>query len=82
MKVKFNVKRELKIAAAILVVMVFIGFTERKQDDVAIRDISVRIENKANNHFLDEADVLSIMNLKSQNLRGVRISEVNLKAIE
>ena len=82
MKLKFNVKRELKIGAAVLVVMIFIAFTERKQSDVAIRDISVRIENKASNHFLDESDVLSIMNLKAQNLRGVPISDVNLKAIE
>jgi len=82
MKVKFNVKRELKIGAALLVVLIFIGFTEKKQNDVAIRDISVRIENKANNHFLDESDVLSIMNVRGQNLRGMRISDVNLKAVE
>ena len=82
MKLKFNVKRELKIVAAILVVLVFIAFTERKHDEFAIRDITVKIENGVNNHFLDEADVLGLMKVDVQNLRGAKTSDINLKAIE
>ena len=48
MKVKFNVKRELKIGAAIGVVVIFIAFTERKQELVSIRDVTVKV------HGLDE----------------------------
>lgn len=82
MKLKFNVKRELKIFAAIMVVLIFIAFTERKHEEFAIRDISVKIENGVNNHFLDESDVLGLMRVDVQNLRGARTSDINLKAIE
>lgn len=82
MKIKFNLKRELKIAAAIIVVLLGIAFTEHKRGDITINDISVRIKNTNNNHFLDEADVLALMNLKIQNLRGVRSHEIDLRSIE
>jgi cell division protein FtsQ len=82
MKVKFNVRRELKIGAALLVVVVFIAFTERKQELVSIRDVSVKIYNSENNHFLDESDVLDLMQLSTSNVRGAKASDVNLKAIE
>lgn len=82
MKVKFNFRRELKIGAAILVVLLIIAFTEHKRGDFAIHDISVRIINTNDNHFLDEADVLSLMNLNAQNLRGARTNDLDLRAIE
>jgi len=82
MKLKFNFKRELKIGAAILVVVVFIAFTERKQELVSIRDVSVKISNFENNHFLDESDVMSLMQVSVNNIRGAKASDVNLKAIE
>jgi cell division protein FtsQ len=82
MKVKFNLKRELKIGAAVLVVVIFIAFTERRQENVSVKEISVKIENTENNHFLDESDVMSLMQLNVQNVRGSRTNEVNLKAIE
>lgn len=82
MKIKFNLKRELKFGAALLVVLAIIAFTERQNTEVGIRDISVKITNTANNHFLDENDIMGLMNLNIQNLRGVQASEVNLKAIE
>ncbi len=54
MKFKFNLKREIKIGAAILVVLLTIAFTERRQGNVAIHDISIRMENIEENHFMDE----------------------------
>jgi cell division protein FtsQ len=82
MKLKFNFKRELKIGAAILVVVIFIAFTERKQELVSIRDVSVKISNFEDNHFLDESDVMSLMQVSVNNIRGAKASDVNLKAIE
>lgn len=82
MKIKFNVKRELKIVAAILVVAIFIAFTEHKQTEVAIKDIVVRIENIQNNHFLDESDIMELMQVKLQNVRGASMDKVRLKEIE
>ncbi|MBT1687824.1 cell division protein FtsQ/DivIB [Dawidia soli] len=82
MKFKFNLKREVKIIAAVVVVGIFIAFTERRQGDIAVRDITVKIENEQENHFLDEADVMKLMQLNLENLRGTGLNEVNLKEIE
>ena len=82
MKLKFNVKRELKIVAALLVVLVFIAFTERKHEEFAVRDVVVKIENGVDNHFLDESDVLGLMRVDVENIRGAKTSDINLKAIE
>ena len=82
MKIKFNVKRELKILAAILVVVSVIAFTEHRQSDVAIKDLSVKIKNSANNHFLEESDIMELMQLNMQSLRGASSERVKLKDIE
>jgi cell division protein FtsQ len=82
MKLKFNLKRELKIAAAVLVVVLFIAFTERKREHVSIRDVTVKVYNSENNHFLDEGDVMSLMQVNVNNVRGAKAGDVNLKAIE
>lgn len=82
MKFKFNLKRELKIAAAVLVVLVFIAFTERKREEVFVRDVSVKIYNTENNHFLDESDVMRLMQVEMSNIRGAKAGDLNLKAIE
>ena len=82
MKFKFNLKREIKIGAAIVVVLVVIAFTERRQGNIAVRDITVKIDNEQENHFLDEADVMKLMRLNLENLRGTELNAVNLKEIE
>lgn len=82
MKLKFNLKREIKIGAALLVVGMFIAFTERRQGDVAIKDITIKIENLNENHFVDENDVLDLMELDQETLKGAGLEEVNLKEIE
>lgn len=82
MKLKFNLKREIKIGAALLVVGMFIAFTERRQGNVAIKDISIKIDNLNENHFVDENDVLDLMELDQQSLKGAGLEEVNLKEIE
>lgn len=82
MKLKFNLKREIKIGAALLVVGIFIAFTERRQGDVAIKDITIKIENLNENHFVDENDVLDLMELDQETLKGAGLEEVNLKEIE
>lgn len=82
MKFKFNLKRELKITGAVIIVAVIIAFTERKQGDVSVKDITVKIDNFHGNHFLDESDILGLMQLKKENLTGTNISRVSLKSIE
>lgn len=82
MKFKFSLKRELKIIAAILIVGGIIAFTERNQNDISIKDVSIKIDNLQENHFLDEGDIIDLMQLSKENLAGTSIDAINLKAIE
>lgn len=82
MKFKFNVRRELKIAAVLVVLFALIAFTERMKDDVTVAEIQVTIDNIHGNHYLDEKDVLKLMRLNMQNLRGASLSNLNFSEIE
>lgn len=82
MKFKFNLRRELKIVAAVLVVVVIIAFTEKKQAHVSINDITIKIDNLQANHFLDESDIVNLMQLNKAGLKGTSLDQVNLKGIE
>lgn len=82
MKVKFNIKRELKIGAALAVLFFFIGFSERKQGMVAVKDIIIKVENINENQFLDEQDIVDLMQLNQENLKGAALDHLNMKEIE
>jgi cell division protein FtsQ len=82
MKIKINIGRELKIVAVLVVVFGLIAFTERMKGDVTVRDIQIRIENIHENHFVEEQDIVDLMQIDEQNLVGVAIKKLNFKAIE
>lgn len=82
MKFKFNVRRELRILAALLVLSGLIAFTERMKDDVTVSEVQITIENIHENHYLDERDVLKLMRLNTQNMRGASLSKLNFSEIE
>jgi len=82
MKVKINIKKELKIAAALVGVSFLIAFTERKQSGALCNNVIVEIENLNENHFLDERDVMHLVETSGQSVRGTSIARINLKAIE
>lgn len=82
MKIKFNIKRELKISAALAVLFFFIAFSERKQGTVAVKDIIIKVENVHENQFLDEQDIVDLMQLNAENLKGATLDRLNLKEIE
>jgi cell division protein FtsQ len=82
MKFNFNIKREIKITALIAVVFFLIAFSERKQGGVAVRDIVIKVENIEGNQFIDEADVIHLMQLDEENIKGASIGSLNLKQIE
>ncbi len=77
-----NVKRELKITAALVVVIAIIAFAERRNAKTAIRDVTIKMENIHENHFLDEKDIAEMIQLKKDNLKGAGLDKVNLKEIE
>lgn len=82
MKFKFNLRRELKIAAVLLVLFGLIAFTERMKGEVTVSEIEITIENIHENHYVDEKEVMKLMRLNTENLRGASLSKVNFSEIE
>jgi len=82
MKFKINIRNEIKIAVVLVVVFGLIAFTERMKGDVALRNIQVKIENVHENHFMDEQEVMGLVQADKSNLVGVSIDKINFKNIE
>jgi len=82
MKFKINIRREAKVLSALIVVAGIIAFTERRQSTAAIKDITVKMVNIDENHFLEESDIVDLMQLDKENLKGASLDHVNLKAVE
>lgn len=82
MKINFNIKRELKITAILAVVFTLIAFSERKQGSVSVKDIVIKIDNIEGNQFIDESDIVELMQLDEENLKGASLDKLNLKQIE
>ncbi len=69
--------------AVLAVLFVTIGFVEKREVGYRIDDISVEIENRFENFFVDERDVLAlIMENEGDSILGDHFGRVNLKEIE
>src|SRR6185295_13480681 len=82
MKVKINIRKEIRIAFAILGLSFLIAFSEKKQGGAVCKNIVVQIENINDNHFLDERDVLHLVETSGQSIKGTSLSRINLRDIE
>ncbi len=82
MKVKFSIRNEIRIAAALVLVSFLIAFSERKQGGVLCTNVVVELENIHDNHFLDEADVIRLVNQSAPGLKGMSVNRIDLRAIE
>ena len=82
MKLKWNIRTEVKIAIAVVGLSLLIAFSERKQSGVVCKNIVVDMENTNENHFLEEADVLKIIESSGQTIIGKSIEEINLRVLE
>jgi cell division protein FtsQ len=82
MKTKFSIRREIKVAVAVLGLFFLIAFSERKQGGAVCKDIVVELDNLSENHFLDEADVLHLVEGSGEPVKGVGINRIKLKEIE
>lgn len=80
MKLKWTIRREIKIGAALLGLSFLIAFSERKQGGTICRNVIVELENINDNHFLDEADVMRLVHEKT--LKGTGIGRINFRMIE
>jgi cell division protein FtsQ len=82
MKWNLNIRNEVKVAVALLAISSLIAFSERKQGGAVCKDIVVELDNLNENHFLDEADILKLVESSGQAIKGISIDRVPLKEIE
>ena len=82
MKWKLDIRKEIKVAVALLAISFLIAFSSRKQDGIVCKDIVIDLENIRENHFLDEADVLKLVEGSGQKIIGTSLDYINLKSIE
>lgn len=82
MKLKLNIRTEVKVAFALIAVSSLIAFSERKQGGSVCKDIVVELDNLNENHFLDEADIMKLVESSGQPVKGISIDRVPLKEIE
>ncbi len=82
MKFKLNIRKEIRIGVALIGLSFLIAFSERKQGGALCKDIIVEIENINDNHFLDEEDILRLVETSGQSIKGIGLARINLKAIE
>lgn len=82
MNFKLNIRREIKVAVSLLAISFLIAFSERKQGGSVCKDIVIELDNLHENHFLDEADVMRLVEGSGQSIKGVGIDRIDLKTIE
>jgi cell division protein FtsQ len=82
MKWKLTIRREFKVAMALLAVASLIAFSERKQGSWICHNIVIELDNENENHFMDEADVLRLVNAGQSTLIGATIDHINFKVLE
>jgi cell division protein FtsQ len=82
MKWKIGIRKEIKVAVALIALSFLIAFSERKQGGAICKDVEIEIENTNENHFLDEADVMRLVETSGQAIKGVGLDRIDLRAIE
>ncbi|HRJ31670.1 MAG TPA: cell division protein FtsQ [Cyclobacteriaceae bacterium] len=82
MKIKFNIGNKVKIGIALVLLFFVIAFSERQYGDVTVKDVVIKIENIRENHFIDEQDIVQLMQLDYANLKGANLNRLSLKEIE
>jgi len=81
-KFKIKIRRELKIVAGLLLLGLLIAFSERKHSNITIQDVQIKMENIGDNHFLDESDIVGLMQTREDMLRGAELRDIDLNEIE
>jgi cell division protein FtsQ len=79
---KLYIRKEIKVAAALLAISFLIAFSENKQGGAVCNNIAIEIDNLYENHFIDEADVMRLVENSGQTIKGVGINRIDLKSIE
>ncbi|MDN5201428.1 cell division protein FtsQ/DivIB [Fulvivirgaceae bacterium BMA10] len=83
MKSKAKITKGLIIASAAILVFFIIGSISKKQNGKVINAISIHVEDQYDNFFIDENDILKLINDGHTNsIVGVPVNDLELKEIE
>lgn len=82
MKNKFRIGNGLRVALILLLVAGLVAFADRKVRTHTCKDIVVELDNIQENHFLDEADVLRLVESGPDRLRNRPFDEIDYGSIE
>src|SRR6267142_2948585 len=82
MKLKLNIRKEVSIVVALVGVSILSAFSDRKQNKVVCKDVVIELENDDENHFMDEADVMRLVETNNPSLKGTSIERIDLRAVE
>ena len=80
---KIHISRGLRIVLAGLLVFLSIGFSGARLDHDTCRRMLININNQYQNHFLNEQDIMAILNSQSGTpVIGTSLSRMPLKTLE
>lgn len=83
MKLKSKTYKAFTLVIVVLTLFMSIGFVVKRDVGYHIEDISVEIENRSANFFIDEDDVMAlVMADERDSILGDQFGRVNLKEIE
>ena len=82
MKIKFNIKKEIQVTVALASVLLLVAFADRNLKHNTCKDIVITLENVRENHFIDEADVLRMVESVPGEVRAQQFSVINFREIE
>ena len=82
MKIKFNIKKEIQVTVALASVLFLVAFADRNLKHNTCKDIVITLENVRENHFIDEADVLRMVESVPGEVRAQQFSVINFREIE
>ncbi len=79
---RWRIRKEVKMAVALSLLLMLIAFTERRQMHLAVQGITIKLVNVHENHFVEEKDVVELMGLTEANLKGSNLDRLNLRDVE
>jgi cell division protein FtsQ len=77
-----KIRKEVRICFALIALSSLIAFTEHKQEGNVCKDIVIELDNIHENHFMDEADVMKLVENTGHSVKGKSVKGIELKRIE
>ncbi|MFD2035620.1 cell division protein FtsQ/DivIB [Belliella marina] len=80
---KTNMKKTISFTVIVMVLVVFIGFVEKKNSEKRMTNIQVKVNAIADVYFVDEKEILEKLKTEFPILNtGISMSELNFSSIE